>query len=94
MLEGSFRSSVTILTQRLFRYRCYAYSRTQRSGGVILDVSSFELAWFGLTFSASVERCQLKYIRLDGEIDEEKAPADDDVPDTDSLALVLQRDPG
>lgn len=58
----------------------------------MLAVPSCQIAWLKVAFNASFESCELERERLNGEANEEEVPRDDDVLDTDSLELYLQRD--
>lgn len=56
----------------------------------MLDVPSREVAWLTMDSNASFESCKLLWKRLNDEVIEEEVPRDGDVPDTDSLELLLQ----
>lgn len=63
-------------------------------GEVMLHLTSREGPWLKVTFYASNESCSLVWKRLNGKIDEEEVLGDYDVPDTDSLEILLQHDAG
>lgn len=54
----------------------------------VLELPGREMAWLPATFYASVESCELECKSLNGEIGKIEKPHDD-VPDTDSLVLLL-----
>lgn len=60
----------------------------------VLDVTGREVAWLKVNSYETIESCGLEWKRLNGKIDEEEVPGDYDVPDTDSLKLLLQCDSG
>lgn len=63
-------------------------------GSVALHVPGREVAWLKVASYACIERCDLACKSLNGEVNEEEVPGDDDVLDTDCLDLLLQHDAG
>lgn len=60
----------------------------------MLEVPGHEIAWLKVVSYARIESCQLDLKRLNGEVNGEELPGDENVSDTDSLDLLLQRDAG
>lgn len=67
-----------------------ASNRSKVNGEIVIEATRREVAWLKITSCASVENCELEWKRLNAELDKEEV-LDVDVPDTDSLELLLQR---
>lgn len=63
-------------------------------GLVVFDILGSEVAWLKVAFYASIESCEMEWKRLNGKVSKEKVPGVDNVPHTDSLELLLQRNAG
>lgn len=61
---------------------------------VVLGYPGRGVAWLKLASYGNIQSWKLALKRLNGEIDEEEVPIDKDVPNIESVELLLQRDAG
>lgn len=66
--------------------------RPEIVGSVELDVHGREVFWLKFASYSSIESCESECRRFNGEVNDEEGAYVDDIPDADSLELLLQRD--